>query len=163
MASISEVPSIWQECVSTLQTGYPAYKHHAKIRGRACLHASHDFGPYLPVREGPDAVTYPTAPDLAFLLGRALVCWWANLARVKKPDCPVCQTGVCDFGSFRTKLRNELNLKIWRSNVFWSKKRDQDWRKSSKKLKSQKSDHLVCQTRLSDFLRTNGVWLGFMI
>jgi hypothetical protein len=51
-------------------------------------------------------------------------CWWPNLVWLKKSDCSVCQFGVSDFGSFRAKPRNELNLKIWRSKMFWSKKMD---------------------------------------
>jgi hypothetical protein len=41
--------------------------------------------------------------------------------------------------------------------------RDQDGLKSSKKLKSQKLDHPVCQIRLSDFPRIDRVRLGFEI
>jgi hypothetical protein len=40
------------------------------------------------------------------------MCSWPNLARLEKPDCPVCQIGVSSFGSFRDKPRKELNLKI---------------------------------------------------
>jgi hypothetical protein len=32
--------------------------------------------------------------------------------RLEKLNYSICQTGVSGFGSFRTKLRKELNLKI---------------------------------------------------
>jgi hypothetical protein len=39
--------------------------------------------------------------------------------------------------------------------------RDQDRRKSSKKSKSQKLDHPVCETGVSDLSRTDRVRVGF--
>jgi hypothetical protein len=34
------------------------------------------------------------------------------LARLEKPDHPISYSGLSGFGSFRTKPRKELNLKI---------------------------------------------------
>jgi hypothetical protein len=90
-------------------------------------------------------------------------CWWPNLISLKKLDYSICYSGTSAFGSFKAKPRKMLNSKIWRSNIFWSKKRgskasrDQDRRKSSKKLKLQKSDHPDCQTGVSGFPRIDRV------
>jgi hypothetical protein len=32
--------------------------------------------------------------------------------KLRKLDCTVCQIGIFGFDSFKTKSRNELNLKI---------------------------------------------------
>jgi hypothetical protein len=51
------------------------------------------------------------------------MCWWPNLTRFEKSDCPVWKTRVSDFDSFRTRSGNELNMKIWRSKYVWSMKK----------------------------------------
>jgi hypothetical protein len=48
------------------------------------------------------------------------MCWWPNLVRLKKPDYPVWETGVSGFGGLTTRSKKRLNLKLWRSNSFWS-------------------------------------------
>jgi uncharacterized Zn finger protein (UPF0148 family) len=35
-----------------------------------------------------------------------------KFGKAGKTDCPVCQTRVSNFGSFKAKPRKELNLKI---------------------------------------------------
>jgi hypothetical protein len=73
------------------------------------------------------------------------------------------------FWQFQSKAKEEAkfeDLKI--QTVLKQEKgkkasRDQDRIKSSKKPKSQKPDHPVCQTGVSDFFRTNRVRVGFEI
>jgi hypothetical protein len=62
--------------VSTLQTGYLAYKLQVMTRGRRVstrCHASHSSAPRLFAQEGSSTATRPTALNLTSLLGRALV------------------------------------------------------------------------------------------
>jgi hypothetical protein len=47
----------------------------------------------------------------AWLKGRG-VCWWLNLASLKKLDYLIFYSGTSGFGSFRVKPRKELRLKI---------------------------------------------------
>jgi hypothetical protein len=88
------------------------------------------------------------------------------LASLKKLDHLVSYSRLSDFSSFKAKPRKKLNFKI--QGVLKQENglkciRDQDRRKSSKKPKSQKSDHLVCQTGVSDFPRIDRVRVGFEI
>jgi hypothetical protein len=81
------------------------------------------------------------------------------LASLGKLDYPVCYFGASSFGSFRVKPRKELDLKI--QCVFRNEKelksiKDQRWKKSKPRAEAIK-------TRLSGFLRTNRVLLGFEI
>jgi hypothetical protein len=67
---------------------------------------------------------WPLSPPLNCVSILPPLCWWPNLARLKKPNCPIYQTRVFDFGRFRTWSQKRLNLNLWRSKSVWSMKRE---------------------------------------
>jgi hypothetical protein len=74
--------------------------------GLWCCHMLHISGSRLPTRKGSSATTYHTAPDLAFLLGRALVL--SYVPRFWIP--PYCSRGL---QCYHVSHGFEPSLPIW--------------------------------------------------
>jgi hypothetical protein len=84
-------------------------------------------------------------------------CWRSNLIKLEKLDYSVWENRVSNFDSFRIELRNDLNIKIWKSKYIWSmEKRSKNIKDPTHVLTTnfdilKKPECLIYQTGISNF------------